>query len=186
VNHRAGRLCLPALAVAACWLAACGGSTGVTPGGERNNEVSERAVTIEGRYLAAHVTERSWGAPPQRVLLHHTPIWVSIRNVADEVVRVDPEAWSLVVGAEDGVPAVAPERLVATSSGSLGETRVIRAEGLRLRSLQPGQAAKGFVFFRRRFSTSEQGQPVALRIVLYDAGGTRPLESLDVPLQVGP
>jgi hypothetical protein len=176
-----------AVVVAAGLLAACAGSTGVVPPGERSVEVYDRAVSLEGRHGAVRVTERRWSAPPQRVLLHHTPVWVVIRSISDQTVRLEPETWSLVVeGDASPTPAVGLERLVSTASGSLAETRLIRGQGLRPRSLEPGETARGFVFFRRRFADDEQGRPVTLRIVLQDADGALEIESLAVPLRAGP
>jgi len=156
----------------------------VVPENERDLEISERAVSAEARSFSVRVTDRGWAVPPQRVLLHHTPLWVTIRNTADQVVRVDPEDWALVVAGEESA-GVAPERLVATASGSLAETRLIRAQSLLAGSLQPGQAASGFVFFRRRFEGSEQGQAAALRVRVRSADGLDTLDVVQLPLRVG-
>lgn len=160
----------------------------MAPRGEPGDAGRGRVVWADGESgrVRLAVTGRAWAVPPQKLLVHHTALWVELTNRGELPLRFRPEDF--VMETEKGtVPAEEPRHLVRSgATGSLEETRVLRALGLRAATLAPGETRGGFLFFRRRFSADEAHASVRLEARLYDEQHREPLDRVAVPLEVVP
>lgn len=162
---------------------ACG-SARVVPRGEVGTPEAERLVFAEGDTASLLVTGRPWTASPQHVLVRHTTLWIEITNRSDAPLRFRPEDFYLSDG-EQLWQAVSPVRLVDEGrTGSTGEARIARTEGLRAATLSPGQYRRGYLFFDIKFAGEDQGRSVTLQGTLFDDGHAEAIEHFAVPLVV--
>lgn len=180
----------PTLATAAalaCLVAAVGCAKGrVAPGEETGTEEPGFVTTVGAKTdVELTVTDRKWAASTQHILIRHSALWVELENRGTYTVTVKPTDFALTIAGEV-YPAIPPEVLIHDGApGSLDESRITRTLGFRLRTLEPGHRAQGFLFFERRVDADEEGDaPVTLVVDLEDDAQDAVVERLEVSLAI--
>lgn len=159
----------------------------VAPAEESGAEELPSFVTTVGDKtdIELTVTDRKWAASTQHILIRHSALWVELENRGTFTVTVKPADFALTIAGEV-YRAIPPEVLIHDGApGSLDESRITRTLGFRLRTLEPGQRAQGFLFFERRVDADEEGDaPVTLAVDLEDEAGAAVVERLEVSLAI--
>jgi len=172
------------LALALCGLGCA--PARVAPSGSHDLDLPQRRA--QGRVPGATltVTGRPWSAPPQQLLVMHTPLWVEITNTSERRFKISPEDFSLVTPDGNEVDAISPETAERAITESKIEMRVLRSESLKPAVLAPGAAVHGYLVFRKKFAHGSAGQALTLRAVLRDEAGAEALGTVEAPLALVP
>ncbi len=156
----------------------------VVPSGSHDLEPAERRVLGRVPGVTLVVTGRPWSAPPQELLMLHTPLWVEVANTSDRRFKLSPEDFSLVTRDGREIGAISLAEAVSALTESPFESRVLQSEGFKASVLAPGGQAHGYVVFHKKFGSDAAGRSLTLRLVVRDESSSEELGTVEAPLSL--